>query len=59
MLVAPGVVSTARLPWTTADELTWTNAADLDDTPAVAFHVLDDNHRLTTHFRNAPAATRE
>jgi 3',5'-cyclic-AMP phosphodiesterase len=59
LLVAPGVVSTARRPWTTADELTWANAADLDDTPAVAFHVLDDNRRLTTHFRNAPAATRE
>jgi 3',5'-cyclic-AMP phosphodiesterase len=59
LLLAPGVVSTARLPWTTAEEVTWANAADLDDTPAVAFHVLDDNHRLTTHFRNAPAATRE
>jgi 3',5'-cyclic AMP phosphodiesterase CpdA len=52
LLVAPGVVSTARLPWTTPEELTLANAADLSDTPSVAFHVLDDERRLTTHFRN-------
>jgi hypothetical protein len=34
---------------------TWTNTADLDDAPGVAFHVLDDDGRLTTHFRVAPA----
>jgi hypothetical protein len=44
-----------RLPWTTDEELTWTNTADLDDAPGVAFHVLDDDGRLTTHFRVAPA----
>ncbi|SCL34488.1 3',5'-cyclic AMP phosphodiesterase CpdA [Micromonospora rhizosphaerae] len=55
LLAAPGVVSATRLPWTTDEELTWTNTADLDDPPGVAFHVLDDNGTLTTHFRVAPA----
>jgi 3',5'-cyclic-AMP phosphodiesterase len=48
LLVAPGVASTLRLPWEGAD------AHDgLDDRlpPAVAFHVLDDRGRLTTHYR--------
>jgi 3',5'-cyclic AMP phosphodiesterase CpdA len=52
LLVAPGTVSTLRLPWTTDEELTWDNVADLDDVPQVAFHVLDDDGRLTTHYRN-------
>jgi hypothetical protein len=55
LLVAPGVMSTARLPWATSGELTWAIMADLDDAPMVAFHVLDDQRRLTTHFRNALA----
>lgn len=53
VLAAPGVVSTTRLPWTTDEELTWANTADLDDPPGVAFHVLDDG-ALTTHFRVVP-----
>jgi 3',5'-cyclic AMP phosphodiesterase CpdA len=55
LLAAPGVVATTRLPWTTAEELTWANTADLDDLPSVAFHVLDDDGQLTTHFRTVPA----
>jgi len=55
VLAAPGVVSTTRLPWTTDEELTWANTADLDDAPGVAFHVLDDDGGLTTHFRVAPS----
>lgn len=49
VLVAPGVVSTLRLPWE--------HRAHPDDhvhrdlPPAVAFHVLDDERRLTTHYR--------
>lgn len=58
VLVAPGVTSTLRLPWTTREELTLHNTIDLDDPPAVAFHVLDDDRRLTTHYRLAPAAAR-
>jgi Icc protein len=54
LLVAPGVVSTTRLPWAASEEFTWANVADLHDAPAVAFHVLDDEGRLTTHYRVAP-----
>ncbi|MEJ2852186.1 MULTISPECIES: metallophosphoesterase [unclassified Saccharothrix] len=43
--VAPGVVNTLLLPWE-SDEV-----IDLDLPPAVAFHVLSDDLRLTTHYR--------
>lgn len=48
LLVAPGVRSTLRLPWETD--------VDLDEKlpPALAFHVLDDDQRLTTHYRLVP-----
>ncbi|AXB48399.1 metallophosphoesterase [Amycolatopsis albispora] len=46
LLVAPGVASTLVLPWEPADEF-----LDPGAPPAVAFHVLDDNRRLTTHYR--------
>ncbi|MEU8436288.1 metallophosphoesterase [Streptomyces sp. NPDC029216] len=49
LLVAPGVVSTLRLPWeapTGPDEHVY-----LDEPPAVAFHVLGEDGRLTTHYR--------
>ena len=49
VLVAPGVVSTLRLPWERG------NVLALDLPPAIAFHVLDDERRLTTHFRVVPA----
>jgi 3',5'-cyclic AMP phosphodiesterase CpdA len=45
LLVAPGVVSTAMLPFET-DAI-----VDLDLPPLLAFHLLDDERRLTTHFR--------
>ncbi|MBO2451098.1 metallophosphoesterase [Actinomadura barringtoniae] len=48
LLVAPGVVSTTRLPWETADE---NDLVHLDHAPSLAFHVLHDDHRLTTHYR--------
>lgn len=48
LLVAPGVVSTLRLPWEGGD------VVDHDLPPAVAFHVLDDDLRLTTHYRVVP-----
>ena len=48
LLVAPGVVSTLRLPWEGRGDL------DLDLPPAVAFHLLDDDGRLTTHYRVVP-----
>ena len=46
LLVAPGVVSTLKLPWEPGGD-----AFDLDLPPAIAFHVLDDDWRLTTHYR--------
>ncbi|WP_441247289.1 metallophosphoesterase [Kitasatospora sp. McL0602] len=49
LLVAPGVVSTLRLPWERR-----THPEDhvrLDQPPSFAFHVLDDGGRLTTHYR--------
>ncbi|HEU5473803.1 MAG TPA: phosphodiesterase [Actinophytocola sp.] len=44
LLVAPGVVSTIKLPWEDGD-------VDHDLPPAIAFHVLDDELRMTTHYR--------
>ncbi|MFD9476214.1 metallophosphoesterase [Streptomyces nojiriensis] len=49
VLVAPGVVSTLRLPWEAP-----TGSCEhvhLDEPPAVAFHVIGDDGRLTTHYR--------
>lgn len=49
LLVAPGVVSTVRLPW---EAPTGTSEhVHLDEPPAVAFHVIGDDGRLTTHYR--------
>ena len=45
LLVAPGVVSTLVLPWEGA------GPADYQAPPGFAFHVLDDQRRLTTHYR--------
>lgn len=45
LIVAPAVVWTLRLPWE-GDEF-----ADRDQPPGLAFHILDDDRRLTTHFR--------
>lgn len=52
LLVAPGVVSTLRLPWEHQDDASHHVHRDLP--PAVAFHVLDEEARLTTHFRPVP-----
>jgi 3',5'-cyclic-AMP phosphodiesterase len=48
LLVAPGVVSTLRLPWENADTM------DRTMPPALAFHILDEAGRLTTHYRMLP-----
>ena len=45
LLVAPGVVSTLGLPWET-DEL-----VDYSRPPAIAYHLLGADRRLTTHYR--------
>lgn len=49
LLVAPGVVSTTRLPW--EHHAHPKDYVHLDQPPALAFHVLDDEGRLTTHYR--------
>ncbi|QNP64628.1 phosphodiesterase [Streptomyces genisteinicus] len=50
LLIAPGVVSTVRLPWEPGDTLT-----DREAPPAVAFHILDgQDSRVMTHFRFVP-----
>jgi 3',5'-cyclic-AMP phosphodiesterase len=45
LLVGPAVTWTLRLPWEGDD------IVDADQPPGVAFHVLDEEHRLTTHYR--------
>ncbi|MEU9376191.1 metallophosphoesterase [Streptomyces sp. NPDC048255] len=49
LLVAPGVVSTLRLPWEPQEGPE--HHVHLDEPPAVAFHVLGEGGRLTTHYR--------
>ncbi|MBM9620076.1 phosphodiesterase [Streptomyces zhihengii] len=50
LLIAPGVVSTVRLPWEPGETLT-----DRDAPPAVAFHVLGEAASpVVTHFRFVP-----
>jgi hypothetical protein len=44
----PGVASTLRLPWEGAGDL------DKSMPPAIAFHILDDDGHLTTHYRVVP-----
>ncbi len=48
LLMAPGVVSTGRMPWQGGEGF-----VDLDQPPGLAFHVLDDDGRLATHYRVA------
>jgi Icc protein len=48
LLVAPGVASTLTLPFET-DEI-----VDRTLPPMIAFHLLDDDRRLTTHYRVIP-----
>jgi 3',5'-cyclic-AMP phosphodiesterase len=54
VLVAPGVVSTGRMPWEHPAIPGATGVAAVADyrlPPALAFHVLDGDRRLTTHYR--------
>ncbi|MFE6160730.1 metallophosphoesterase [Streptomyces sp. NPDC056486] len=48
LIVGPAITWTLRLPWE------GDRPADRDQPPGLAFHVLDDSHRLTTHFRVLP-----
>ncbi|KIH98415.1 hypothetical protein LP52_13340 [Streptomonospora alba] len=48
LLVAPGTVSVLPLPWEDAHRVTEAQP------PAMAFHILDDQGRMTTHYRTVP-----
>ncbi|MCT2594187.1 metallophosphoesterase [Streptomyces sp. N2-109] len=48
LLAAPGVVSTLRMPWEGETPI------DYELPPMLAFHIYDDDGRLTTHFRVVP-----
>lgn len=48
LLVAPGVVSTVTLPCEGGEGVSFTHP------PMLAFHVLDGDRRLTTHYRVVP-----
>jgi 3',5'-cyclic-AMP phosphodiesterase len=50
LLVAPGVVSTLLLSWESD------TVVDYDLPPAVTFHILGDDLRLTTHYRAVPVS---
>ncbi|AQZ69804.1 3',5'-cyclic-nucleotide phosphodiesterase [[Actinomadura] parvosata subsp. kistnae] len=52
LLVGGGVVSTLKLPWEGGTSLD--NCADYALPPLIAFHVFDDEGRVTTHFRAVP-----
>jgi 3',5'-cyclic-AMP phosphodiesterase len=46
IVVAPGVFWTLQMPWEGDDVVDWAQPA------AIAFHVLDEQNRLTTHYRS-------
>lgn len=52
LVAAPGVVSTLRMPWEGGPPM------DYALPPMLAFHILDDDGRLTTHFRVVPDSDR-
>ncbi|MEV0385248.1 metallophosphoesterase [Nonomuraea sp. NPDC050643] len=52
LLVGGGVVSTLKLPW--EGGTTIGACADYEWPPLIAFHVLDDGGRMTTHYRVVP-----
>ncbi|MEU9997471.1 metallophosphoesterase [Streptomyces sp. NPDC050848] len=53
LLVAPGVVSTSKLPWEPYSHPKDHVYRD-EMAPSLAFHLLDETGRITTHFRSVP-----
>lgn len=51
LVVAPSVSSVLGPEWE-GDGRSHDPVVDYDAPPAIAFHVIDDDHRLTTHFRS-------
>ncbi|MGP4096714.1 metallophosphoesterase [Nonomuraea sp. KM90] len=52
LLVGGGVVSTLKLPWEGGES--FADSVDYELPPVIAFHVLDDAGRMTTHYRVVP-----
>lgn len=48
LLISPSVISTVALPWDSEDLI------DEEPPATLAFHILDDERRLITHFRIVP-----
>jgi Icc protein len=55
LVMAPGVASTSLLPFELRGQRSWDEGGplDLDGPPSLAFHVVHDDLRLTTHYRVA------
>jgi Icc protein len=53
VLIAPGVLSTGVTPWDVSA------TADYTAPPAVAYHIIGDDGRLTTHYRPVDLVARE
>ncbi|MFI8962934.1 metallophosphoesterase [Streptomyces sp. NPDC053493] len=53
VLVAPGVVSMSKLPWERSEDPSDFVFRD-EMAPSLAFHLLSDDGRLTTHYRSVP-----
>lgn len=51
LLVAPGVSSTLRLPWEHGEPWTIDTVLDFALPPSFAFHVIDGDRPVTTHYR--------
>lgn len=54
LLVAPGVASTLLLPAESSTPADIATIVDLAAPPMIAFHLLDGERRLTTHYRVIP-----
>lgn len=52
VLVAPGVVSMSKLPWEQSGPADYVFRDEL--APSLAFHLLTEDGRLTTHYRSVP-----
>ncbi|WP_374214555.1 metallophosphoesterase [Streptomyces sp. Je 1-79] len=57
LLVAPGVISTSKLPWEPYNHPNDHVYRD-EMAPSLAFHLLDQEGRITTHFRSVPVEAR-
>jgi 3',5'-cyclic AMP phosphodiesterase CpdA len=57
LLLAPGVSSTLKLPFELSDGWRYNDVLDTKEPPMLAFHVIADDARVTTHYRVVKART--